>query len=276
MGMRAEFDDHGGHLEGAQAMRLKRKEETSFVQPVLACEAPLHAVDDWSWWWSWLVWYDVEPTPVPKALPAPIRQWWSPVDLSDPAIAGDFGSTPPCLTTVAGGLIVDHDPEVKDAFTWFQRAGWNLTAGVGYVVLDLKAGEHRILSMNEIPAGQDEPVRAALGPEATTERLKFTVTPVLGRLPVSLAGPATSSCIGQYYGENNCAVTSKSAPCGGLRAVVTIDVYSSWVIRTVLPMVAFVEGRALEMCLTDWPQRSLLCNMRFTTTKEVLKAVGRA
>mmetsp|Transcript_30476 Transcript_30476/g.68822 ORF Transcript_30476/g.68822 Transcript_30476/m.68822 type:complete len:351 (+) Transcript_30476:41-1093(+) len=212
-------------------------------------------------------------TSPPEPCP-PISDWWSAFAPDDPKVVKEFGGPPPTLSTVLDGVITDQPGDVCP-YEVLQKAGVELAGEESYMALDLHVGARRIVVYGHVAQGSLAAVKEATQTGATSSRLKLSVIPVNISIPVPVHGPATAGTLESFYGKNHTSSKQWTTPSGGFRAVVMVDLLSTWMMRTLIPRLAFTEGRQIDLYLSDWHQRVVVSGFRLRVTPQALKAFGK-
>mmetsp|Transcript_46089 Transcript_46089/g.121788 ORF Transcript_46089/g.121788 Transcript_46089/m.121788 type:complete len:345 (-) Transcript_46089:75-1109(-) len=223
-----------------------------------------------------------DPTPAPPSLPrAPpveprnlVSDWWSAFSPADAKVVKEFGGAPPTLSTILDGVITDLPSDVCP-YEVLRKAGVSIAGEESYVALDLRVGARRIVVYGHVDQNSLSAVQEATQPGATSSRLKLSVIPVNVSIPVPIHGPSTAGTLESFYGKNHTSTKQWTTATGGFRGVVMVDLFSTWLMRTLIPRLAFTEGREIDLYLSDWHQKVVVSGFRLRVTPQALRAFGK-
>ena len=195
----------------------------------------------------------------------PSNEWWSDSRLDSPHVVGDLGPEPRLLARTFKVKVIGRDLKSANELDYFQDTARvrPLQSAQRYVVLQLLLGDKMIVSIGEVfdCAFFDSLFSR---PELIHE-FKLIVNPANVRIPWEVKGPKESSPIAQFFGEGNCSVKRKEIDSIHF-AVITIDVYARFMIRSFLPKLAFQPGRISDYILVDYEHRTILTGFRIVAT----------
>jgi len=144
-----------------------------------------------------------------------------------------------------------------------------------YVLFQLKFGKACLVSLHRVVnADLYEKVLHAQGGDLLQDSLKFIVTPVNLKLNVPVKGPKEADTIGSFFGAKN---THFSRPVTVEKnhdvAMISIDLYSVWSLKMLLPSVAFKVGRMVDFHLVSYRDNAVLASFRAAMTPEAIRVM---
>jgi hypothetical protein len=83
------------------------------------------------------------------------------------------------------------------------------------------------------------------------KRIKLVWNPVQIKLPFPATEPKNAQTIGANFGKY-ASLSRKSTSAGGETVTIQVDLFSKWVLKTVLQRVGFRPGNVVEVMLVDW------------------------
>lgn len=205
----------------------------------------------------------------------PSSDWWSDARVDAPHVVEDLGQEPRILARTVEVNVIGRDSKCGNEVDYFRSENFSMSSR-RYMILQLLLGDKILVSLGEI---QDTeyfdslftPSRSCF-PELCS-KFKLIVNPANVRLPWEIQGPKNSSSIAEFFGAHNCSVKRKCLNSSTIQfAVVTIDVYSRFMIRSFLPKLAFQPGRISDYILVDYEGRTILTGFRILATS-VLSAL---
>jgi len=195
----------------------------------------------------------------------PSSEWWSDCRLDSPHVVEDLGPEPRLLARTFKVKVIGRELKSANELEYFNDTARvrPLQCALRYVVLQLLLGDKMIVSIGEVAdcAFFDSLFSR---PELIHE-FKLIVNPANVRIPWEVKGPKESSPIAQFFGEDNCSVKRKEIDSFKF-AVITIDVYARFMIRSFLPKLAFQPGRISDYILVDYEHRTILTGFRIVAT----------
>merc|ERR1712232_222617 len=91
------------------------------------------------------------------------------------------------------------------------------------------------------------------------DALKLIVTPVNLVVSVPVKGPKDADTIGSFFGAKNCQLRRPGkGQCAFDIAMITIDLYSVWSLKMLLPSVAVKQGRMADYHLVSYRDNAVL------------------
>lgn len=200
----------------------------------------------------------------------PSNEWWSDARLDAAHMSEDLGPTPRLLGRTVKLKVLDREEKSACELEYF--ANPSLVDKKRYIILQLLLGQKIVASLAQVDDVElfdriflDDDIETAL-----LGRLKFIVNPANVRIPWSITGPRDASSISDFFGSGNCSIRLKYSLDYICHAVVTIDVYSRFMIRSFLPKLAFQIGRMCDFVLVDYEQRLILTGFRLLSTETLL------
>lgn len=144
-----------------------------------------------------------------------------------------------------------------------------------YVLFQLKLGKVCLLSLHHIVDNcMYERILNAGGGNICHDKLKFIVTPVNLVVRVPSKGPKDAETVGSFFGENNFYFNRPARNGGGFDiATISIDLYSVWSLKMLLPAVAFKSGRMVDFHLVSYVDNAVLVSYRAAMTPEVIERI---
>lgn len=197
----------------------------------------------------------------------PGDEWWSDARLDAPHVREDLGPDPRLLTRTLKVKVLNRDEKsYHELDSYFPRCERVLKPSKKYIVLQLLLGTKMIVSLGEAIEANFESV--FLLPESQlSQRLKLVVNPANVKIPWSITGPREAASIREFFGDQHCSIRRKKANEIEY-VVVTVDVYSKFMIRSFLPKLAFQPGRISDYMLVDYEGRSIVAGFRLVCTHD--------
>jgi hypothetical protein len=133
------------------------------------------------------------------------------------------------------------------------------------------AGKNTIVSLSKVKEDMTKDFENLIasqdGDSIFTERFKLLLAPKNLALPLPTKGPSSADYMGDFFGKNNCFVkTEVLGENENIRVVIIgVDLYSVWIIRQTLPLLAFKSGRISDFFVVDYPSRNIVVNFRLKT-----------
>jgi hypothetical protein len=194
----------------------------------------------------------------------PSNLWWSQARVDVPHVVQDFGPNPTVLASTVKVIVMDRDETCEDKLERFVRTENQ------YIILTLIMGKKKIVS-----CGRVDELNAHIGIfmgenmcelRKRTQSLKLILNPANGTsLPWGMYGPKDSYSIADFFGAKNCTI-ERDANC----IYITIDVYSKFIVRTLLPRLAFQPNRISDYLLVDSDAGIILTGFRIVCTDTFL------
>ena len=158
------------------------------------------------------------------------------------------------------------DPE--DPMDFFAEYRGNMS-GRYFCVYKMILGDLQVVSLFEV-TDREAFARSFESPATVMkDRLKLITCPANLPIRLPLKGPNSADTVEDYFGSKNCAFALHHKH-GGTYACITIDIFSKWIIKKVLPSVAFTKGRICDFIVIDYPARSVVCGLRVICTKAAM------
>lgn len=101
--------------------------------------------------------------------------------------------------------------------------------------------------------------------------LKLIVTPVKLKLSVPSKGPEDADTMGAFFGSTNVSFHRPTQHGSAYDiAALSVDLYSNWTLRMLLPSVAFKEGRMADYHIVSYKDKGVLASYRAAMTKDLI------
>ncbi|EER06323.1 hypothetical protein Pmar_PMAR006089 [Perkinsus marinus ATCC 50983] len=180
------------------------------------------------------------------------------------------------VPSFAGNRTCDH-PAQYDWLTDYCEKG-RVDHAKRYVVFSLKIGDKTVTTLNEIlpdhvNRGDWEGLFATPQSceDALKSRLKICVVPANSPIPVPAKGPCEADFVLDYWDKKDVSIMQHSCRQGLSRVVMlTVNLYSSILVKMAIRRLAFTEGRMSDFFLIDWPSRSIVACCRLIATREFI------
>ena len=205
----------------------------------------------------------------------PSGEWWSDARLDAPHVVEDLGTDPRILArTIKVRVVERHDKSADELGHYFHDIGKKLRVNRRYLILQLLLGDKIVVSISEtfdndtFDSVYNEECIAILG-----KQLKLIVNPANVHIPWSIYGPKESSSIVEFFGDENCSIKRKSGKVE--HVVITIDVFSKFLIRSFLPKLAFQPGRICDYMICDYDNRLIHTGFRLVATDTLLELMRK-
>ena len=205
----------------------------------------------------------------------PSGEWWSDARLDAPHVVEDLGDDPRILARTIKVRVLDRDEKSCDEVgNYFFDIGKKLRTNRRYLIVQLLLGNKIVVSISEtfdVDTFDRIYSKDKLG--GLVNGLKFIANPANVHIPWSVYGPKESSSIAEFFGEGNCSIKRKSAYVE--HVVITIDVYSKFLIRSFLPKLAFQPGRICDYMICDYDNRLIHTGFRLVGTETLLSLMKK-
>lgn len=200
----------------------------------------------------------------------PSEEWWSDARLDAPHVVEDLGTDPRILARTIKVRILDrHEKSCDELRSYFPDIK-KIRTNRRYLILQLLLGNKMIVSISET-FDVETFDRVYVGEGVLGKQLKLIVNPANVKIPWSIYGPKDTSCLDEFFGESNCSIKRKSNE----HVVITIDVYSKFLIRSFLPKLAFQPGRISDYMICDYDNRLIHTGFRLVSTDTLLRLMSR-
>lgn len=151
--------------------------------------------------------------------------------------------------------------------------------GQKYVLWQIKVGKSCLLSLHHVVDDDVyERVLHAQGGDLLCDSLKFIVNPVNLKVSLPVKGPKNADTIGTFFGTKT-SHYSRCRPgdssCKYDVAMITIDLYSVWSLKMLLPSVAFKVGRMVDFHLVSYRDNAVLATYRAAMTPEAVELLKK-
>ena len=193
--------------------------------------------------------------------------WWSDAHHDCVSITKDMGAQVKIVSRVLHVKTEDihtHNPaNLLDFFVEYLP----YMKGKTYVIYRMILGDLQLVSLAEVvDLDTFRKVFACSTHELSHKRLKLITCPV--NLPVNLPlkGPRSAEAVAEYFGPEAASVSVHWDEDGVTYACISIDIYSKWIIRKILPNVALTVGRICDFIVVDYEGRAVVCGLRIICT----------
>lgn len=205
----------------------------------------------------------------------PSYEWWSDARLDAPHVVQDLGYEPRILGRTYKVRVLNRDEKCDCEIDYFNDSLKPLRDTRRYIVTQLLLGERIIVSLAEVFDTDtfDNIFDSDKCPDLIN-RLKLIVNPANVRIPWSITGPKDSCTISEFFGSINCSIKRKVNNHIQF-AVITIDVYSKFMIRSFLPKLAFQPGRVSDYMIVDYEKRIIHTGFRLVCTNMLADLMKR-
>ena len=192
--------------------------------------------------------------------------WWSDAHHDRSEIVADLGPNPPLLSKllcVRTSMTSQYDPlNLMDYFDDFKPT----SEGRCFVIYQMRLNGVLLNALYEVT---DQPrFDEWLGTQPTSDilhqKLKLITCPANLPVRLPLKGPKSAETIADYFGDANvrfsCHRSNNTFVC------ISVDIFSKWIIRKLLPSVAFTLGRICDFILLDTTSNVVVCGLRVVCT----------
>lgn len=144
--------------------------------------------------------------------------------------------------------------------------------GAKYVLWQMKFGKMCLLSLHRVTDDDAyERILLAQGGDLLKDSLKLIVTPVNLQLSIPAKGPKEADTVGSFFGRKNVSFSRPGDhPCKFDISMISVDLYSVWSLKFLLPSVAFKQGRMADYHLVSYNDNAVLASYRAAVTPELI------
>lgn len=144
-----------------------------------------------------------------------------------------------------------------------------------YVLLQMKLGKVSLLSLHTVVHEEAYEKLVGVGEKSLlNDALKLIVIPVNLSINVPVKGPKDADTIGSFFGARNVQFSRDKKVQGKYDiAMLSVDLYSVWSLRLLLPKVAFTAGRMVDFHIVSYRDNSSLASYRASMTEEVINQI---
>lgn len=144
-----------------------------------------------------------------------------------------------------------------------------------YVLWQMKFGKMCLLSLHRVTDdSMYEQILLARDGDLLHDSLKLIVTPVNLKLSVPAKGPKDADTIGTFFGSKNVHFSRPGdETCKYDIAMISVDLYSVWTLKMLLPSVAFKQGRMADYHLVSYRDNAVLGSFRAAMTPELVEII---
>lgn len=145
--------------------------------------------------------------------------------------------------------------------------------GGKYLLWQMRLGTVCLASLHHVVADATyDKVINAHGADLLRSALKLIVTPVNLKLSIPTKGPKDADTIAAFFGPNASFQHSKSHHKYDV-AMISIDLYSVWSLKMLLPSVAFKPGRMVDFHLVSYVDNAALASYRAAMNPAVMEMI---
>lgn len=201
----------------------------------------------------------------------PSSMWWSDARLDAPHVVKDFGDTPKTMSRTVKVKVVDTAPD-----TYFPDDKC-FESRRRHIVLRLILGKKTIVScaqVDDVNGFDSLFMKPYVKITSLLHTFKLIVNPANGGgVPWAMTGPKDAYSIADFFGETNCSVERDyDRNC----LIVSIDVYSKFIVKTLLPRIAFQQDRISDYLLVDYPAGIIVTGFRIVCTETFLALLNNS
>jgi len=209
----------------------------------------------------------------------PAGEWWSDARLDAPHVVEDLGTDPRILSRTMKVKIMSSSARLDDdEFDYFLADGMRPREVRRYMILQLVLGEKMIVAIAE--CFDIETFDSIYSDDGDLcAKLKLIVNPANVSIPWSITGPKNAASIRDFFGPSHCSIRRKVKVVDDaeiVHAVITIDVYSKFLIRSFLPKLAFHSGRISDYMICDYENRLIHTGFRIVGTSTLLDLMKKS
>lgn len=194
------------------------------------------------------------------------ESWWSDAHHDRKEIITDLGPNPPLLSKllcVRTSIKSQFDPSnLHEYFEDFKP----LNNGNCFIIYQMRLDSVLLTSLFEVTDQSRFDAWLGINPTSDILHQKLKLITCPSNLPVRLPlkGPKSADTVADYFGQDNvkfsCHRGDNTFIC------ITVDIFSKWIIRKLLPSVAFTLGRVCDFILLDTSSNVVLCGLRVVCT----------
>lgn len=143
-----------------------------------------------------------------------------------------------------------------------------------YLLFQMKFGKVCLLSLHKLV---DHDVYERIfqeGGNPLQDKLKLIVMPVNLTVNVPVKGPKDADTVGNFFGRENCSFSRLEKTNSGIDiGMISVDLYSVWSLKMLLPSVAFKSGRMVDFHLVSYADNAVITSYRAAMTPKVIQLI---
>lgn len=204
----------------------------------------------------------------------PSDEWWSDARVDAPHVAQDLGAEPRLLGHTVKVRVIDRSEKSANEFNAYFPS-YDPRHNRRYIIVQLLLGKKIMVSLHQVLDNEyfdslfDHPGDKLAN---VLSRIKLIVNPANVSIPWSITGPKDASSVYNFFGPDHCSIKTKNDQTHKY-TVITVDVYSKFMIRSFLPKLAFQLGRISDYMLIDYEARTVLAGYRLVYTKTLSQLI---
>ena len=192
------------------------------------------------------------------------RPWWTLVPVQD------VGPEAKILGRTLQVKILNRDQKSCNELGYFETKKAALKPSRRYIVVQLLMGAKVVVSLAKVSnVGAFDQIFDE-NSDKLSSGLKLIVNPTNHIPPWAITRPKASPSIADYFGPTNCSIKRKLSPRNIAHAVITVDLYSKFMIRSFLPKLAFQPGRCCDFLVLGSAGPIIHTGFRLVTTDALL------
>lgn len=203
----------------------------------------------------------------------PSDEWWSDARVDAPHVAQDLGAEPRVLGHTVKVRVIDRSEKSCNEFDAYFPS-YVPRHNRRYIIVQLLLGKKIMVSLHQVLDNEsfdslfDQPADMLAN---LLSRIKLIVNPANVSIPWSITGPKDASSIKDFFSPDHCSIKTNNDQT--TYTVITVDVYSKFMIRSFLPKLAFQPGRISDYMLIDYDARTVLAGYRLVYTKTLSELI---
>ena len=203
----------------------------------------------------------------------PEEAWWSDARSDRAEISRDMGDPKVMsrLLNVRHARRSQRDPaDLMDFFDDYRP----YMQGRSFIIFKMVLGDVVVVSIFEVmdKSSFHHLLVSRSVDDILDHRLKLITCPANLPINLPLKGAKAADTVGDYFGRGNCGFSFNQSH-GGEYACIHIDVFSKWIIRKLLPTVAFTKGRVCDFIIVDYSEKTVICGLRVVCTSAAMKVL---
>ena len=195
----------------------------------------------------------------------PSEEWWSDARTDAPHVARDLGAEPRVLGHTMKVKMLKRDEKSSNEMEAYFPS-FSMRSSRRYIVVQLLLGKRILVSLSEV---LDTDLFDQWEESDVLRKWKLVVNPANVKIPWSITGPREAASVTDFFGSQNCSVKFNNKTM-----IITIDVFSKFMIRSFLPKLAFQPGRISDYLLVDYEERTVVCGYRLVFTKTLAELLA--
>ena len=205
----------------------------------------------------------------------PSDEWWSDARVDAPHVARDLGAEPRVLGHTVKVRVLDRSEKSANELSAYFPS-FVPRPNRRYIIVQLLLGKKIIVSLHQVLDNEGFDSLFEQPPDRLSSllgRVKLIVNPANVTIPWSITGPKDASSVSDFFGPDNCSIKTKQDSREITYTVITVDVFSKFMIRSFLPKLAFQPGRISDYMLIDYEARTVLAGYRLVCTKTLSELI---